>query len=426
MTAQAVSLRLQRGSDNALRYLIPPFLLIDCVNGALLQLSGSSFALSALYKTILLLLMTLSMLHQQRDKIFYLLITLLLLLAGPALHWQALSQRWALADIQLALKLVSPLLAFYYLHALFRRAPERAGQLCRLTLWVSAAVLLLNTAAGLAGFGFSAYQPLEGVAQSFLGIKGYFYSTNELSAVLLVLTCALLALSWRQHKVVYLLISGSALLIALLLLTKTGLFGVLLLVILIPLLMQNGAFWFQHRWWVGAATVLMLLALLLVMLNGELLLRMLGIYDKLQFVYQQRGISGILLSSRDYYASRIWQVLTEHYSAWQSLLGVGQGGIALYLKKYFAELDWFDLLVLHGIAGVVVLLLTFAEFLRRSARCCTNGYGRSLLLLNLLLLLVSSVAGHIMTSGMLWLPWALCNALLLQQATSGHTETERA
>lgn len=426
MTVQAVSSGVQRGSDKALRWLIPPFLLIDCVNGALLQLSGSSFALSAVYKLTLLLLMVLSLLHDQAKKTALFAMSLLLLLAGPALNWPELAPRWAIADMQLALKLISPLLAFYYLHSLFQRAPAEARQLCHLTLWLSATVLLANTAAGLAGFGFNAYQPLEGVAQSFLGIKGYFYSTNELSAVLLVLTCALLALSWPAHKMRYLLLSSCSLLIALLLLTKTGLFGVLLLVVLIPLLMQNGSFWYQYRRWVVGAAVLMLLALLLVIVNGETLLRMLGIYDKLQFVYQQRGISGILLSSRDYYAGRIWQVMTEQYSAWQQLLGVGQGGVALYLKKYFAELDWFDLLVLHGIAGVLLWLLTFAEFLRHSVQCCTDGYGRSLLLLNLLLLLVSSVAGHILTSGMLWLPWALCNALLLHQATSGHTETERA
>ena len=59
--------------------------------------------------------------------------------------------------------------------------------------------------------------------------------------------------------------------------------------------------------------------------------------DKLNFVYQQRGISGILLSSRDYYAGRIWQSTAEHYSDWQRLLGVGQGGVALYLQKYFAS-----------------------------------------------------------------------------------------
>ena len=126
--------------------------------------------------------------------------------------------------------------------------------------------------------------------------------------------------------------------------------------------------------------------LLAVLFNGESLLKLLGIYDKLNFVYQQRGISGILLSSRDYYAGRIWQTTAEHYTDWQRMLGVGQGGVALYLKKYFAELDWFDLLVFHGLAGVLAFVLCFAVFFRSSWKHRASGAGRSLLLLNLLLL----------------------------------------
>ncbi|HEX5793202.1 MAG TPA: O-antigen ligase family protein [Rheinheimera sp.] len=425
MAEQLLSI-LRRNSDRALFWLIPLFLLIDGVNGALLQFTGNSFALSALYKLSLLTLMAVSLATVQPRQLAAIVVLLLLLLLGPALYWPALPLRWPLADLQLALKAVSPLLAFYYLYSLQQREPDRSKLLCRYTLYFSALILLLNTLAGLAGFGFTAYQPLDGVAQSFLGIKGFFYSTNELSAVLLVLSCALLLLSWPRSKVLYGLLSALSLMIAVLLLTKTGLFGVLLLVVLIPLLMQQRQFWQQHKLAVGVALVLLLLSALLVMLNGESLLRLLGIYDKLVFVYQQRGISGILLSSRDYYAEQIWQVLAQYFSDWQRALGVGQGSIALYLKKYFAELDWFDLLVFHGVAGLAVLLLTFSVFLRHSWQVRNNGIGRCLLLLNLLLLLVSSVAGHIITSGMLWLPWALCNALLLRSMQSSKTELERA
>ena len=320
-----------------------------------------------------------------------------------------------LADVQLAVKALSPLLAFSYLTALAGRAPLSAGRLLQHTLALSAIVLLLNALAGVAGLGFTAYQPLDGVAQSFLGIKGFFYSTNELSAVLLVISAALLCLSWPQHNLAYVLCSITALLLALSLLTKTGLFGVMLLVLLVPLLLQPAQFWQQQKKLLLAFSALLLLALLLLLANAEALLKLLGIYDKLSFVYQQRGLSGILLSSRDYYAGQIWQSVSAHYPDWQRMLGVGQGSIALNLKKYFAELDWFDLLVFHGLAGVLALVLCFAVFFHRSWLQRCSGAGRSLLLLNLLLLLVSSVAGHILTSGMVWLLWALCNALLVQQ-----------
>ncbi len=416
---------LKQYCDTVLCWLIPLFLLVDCVNGALLQLYGSSFSVSLWYKIVVLALMAIATLLQQAKWALTLLLLLFCMLIGPALHWPELARRWILADVQLAVKALSPLLAFSYLTALAGRAPLSARRLLQHTLALSAIVLLLNALAGVAGLGFTAYQPLDGVAQSFLGIKGFFYSTNELSAVLLVISAALLCLSWPQHKLAYVLCSITALLLALSLLTKTGLFGVMLLVLLVPLLLQPAPFWQQQKKRLLVFSALLLLALLLLLANAEALLRLLGIYDKLSFVYQQRGISGILLSSRDYYAQQIWQTVSTHYPDWQRMLGVGQGGIALYLKKYFAELDWFDLYVFYGVAGIATFLLTFALFIRHSWQRSRQGVGRVLLLLNLLLLAVASMAGHILSSGMLWLPWALCNALLLQGAAKAEVANRR-
>ncbi|MBZ9610414.1 O-antigen ligase family protein [Rheinheimera maricola] len=405
--------RWQHYSDSLLCRLIPLCLLIDCINGALLQQQGSSYGLSVFYKIGVLALMAFATVLYRPVWALGFLLMLMAMLIGPAWHWPQLATSWMLADIQLAVKALSPLLAFCYLLALQKRQPQSAQRVFWQTLQLSAVVLLLNALAGAAGLGFTAYQPLEGVAQAFLGIKGFFYSTNELSAVLLVITAALLCVSWPRYKAAFIGVSVLAFMLALSMLTKTGLFGVVLLVLLVPLLMQHAAFWRGKKHVLLLVGGMALLLFLAVLANAETLLKLLGMYDKLSFVYHQRGISGIALSSRDYYAGRIWQSLTEHYSHWQQLLGVGQGGIALYLKKYFAELDWFDLLIFYGVAGLVTWGLTFAVFIRHSVKHCYNGIGRVILMLNLLLLLVSSVAGHILTSGMLWLPWALCNALLL-------------
>jgi hypothetical protein len=416
MLPAALKSSWQQRADMLLLHLVPLFLLVDCINGALLQTLGSSYGLSLGYKLLLLSAMAFAtMLHNMQWPLTLLLL-LILMLAGPALYWPQLGLRWALADVQLAVKALSPLLAFTYLIALQQRAPVLAKQLLQRCLGVSALVLLANALLGALGLGFSAYQPLEGVAQSFLGIKGFFYSTNELSAVLLLLSAALLCLSWPRHKVAYALVSLLSLLLALSLLTKTGILGVIVLSTLVPLLMQPAAFWQRQKTLLLAITAVASLAVILLVVNAEAVLRLLGIYDKLNFVYQQRGLSGILLSSRDYYADRIWHSAAEHYADWQRWLGVGQGGIAIYLKKYFAELDWFDLFMFYGVAGASAVVITFSLFIRHSWLQRSSGTGRVLLLLNLLLLLVSSVAGHILSSGMVWLFWALCNALLLHSA----------
>lgn len=409
---------LQRVCDALLLSLIPWFLAVDCLNGALLQSQGSSYGLSMLYKAILLLLMLLALVLQRPLLLLAWLGALLLLLSGPAMHWAQLPLSWLVADVQLAVKVLSPLLALAYLLLLRQRLPDAAVVMFRRSFYISAVVLAGNLLAGLAGLGYTAYQPLDGVAQSFLGIKGFFYSANELAIVLLVVSCVLLVQSWPVHKGRYVVIATGALAFAVQLLTKTGLFGVMLLTLLVPLLMQPLHFWRQRRNNLMMIGLLLLLTMVMLLSNAEPILRLLGIYDKLSFVYQQRGITGILLSSRDYYADRIWHTIAGHYNDWQRIAGVGQGPVAILLKKYFAELDWFDLVIFYGVAGLLAFLSVFAWFFHTAWQQRQSGAGRCLLLLNLLLLSVSSLAGHVLTSGMLWLPWALANALLLDSVTT--------
>ncbi|MGI5310038.1 O-antigen ligase family protein [Rheinheimera sp. WS51] len=403
-------------ADRLLCGLIPWFLLVDCLNGALLQSQGSAYGLALVYKGLLLSLMLLALSQSQFKAVLIYIATALLLLLGPAVSsWQQSSQ-WILADVQLVVKILSPLLGFYYFFTLQQRQPASAQRLFYFTLAVSSVVLLLNMLLGLSGWGYSAYRPMENVQQAFLGIKGFFYSTNELSALLLVLTAALLSLTWPLSRWRYCLVSLLALVIALLLLTKTGLFGCLILVLTIPLLFMPAQFWRQHQLRLVAMAAVFLVLFLLASLNLPALLQALGIYQKLDFVYQQRGISGIILSSRDLYASQIWASVQQHYASGQTLLGVGQGGSALQLKKYFAELDWFDLFIFYGVVGVVVYIATFGLFICNSIKHLGLRAGRVMLLLNLVLLAVSAMAGHVITSGLLWLPWALCNALLFSSS----------
>ena len=407
-----------RGIDSWLVWLIPWFLAVDCLNGALTQTLGSSFALSLVFKTSLLLLMLLSLGLLQPARLWWFVVGLAALMLGPIVVFvtnaaaTAGNLHWLLTDLQLAVKLLSPLLAFFYFVGLQQRSPQAAWQLLRRTFVISGLVLLLNILAGIAGFGFTAYQPLDGVAQSFLGIKGFFYSANELAAVLVLITAVLLTLSWPQSLRRYGAISVTAIVSALLLLTKTGLLGTLLLVLAIPLLYQTAQFWHANKSRLVMLAFACTLLMLLLWWFSEPLLRGIGLYDKLTFVYQQRGISGILLSSRDYYAEKILLLYSSQFSDWQQLLGVGQGAMALQLKKYFAELDWFDLFIFHGVAGVLLFVSTFLVFIAYSWRMRKFATARCMLWLHLLLLAVASIAGHIMTSGVLWLPWALAAAVL--------------
>lgn len=389
-------------------------ILFDWLNGVLWYTFGSSFGLAAAVKGILLFgIIILGLPHCRRD--FYAPLGLMvLMLLGPVyvslmsdlpLPWQ---------DLQLVAKAGAFLLALAFFSARAKQDPEAYIRWVNRFVLTSYMVLVVNVLFGLAGFGGTAYQPMDEVAQRFLGIKGFFISTNELSALLLVLTCWLLILTWQYKRWCYPLVSFTSLTMAALMLTKTGLFGTLLLIVLIPLLLTPRHFYRRH-WRVCMLLLGCGLALMLgVLMNLTALLQWVGIYDKLQFAYQQRGIAGIILSSRDYYLQRNFTAVAEYYPEWLQLFGVGQGGVQLLLKKYFIEIDLFDFLLFYGLAGVLLYVLTFWRLLLTAlSRLALTPVAAPVLLLNTLLLFVSLFAGHVLTSGMLWLPWALINGAVV-------------
>ena len=103
--------------DKLILLLCSCYLLIDACNGFLLNQFGRSFGLSALYKVLMLTLMLLS-LGLRTGKAFLLFPALfVLLLPGAFFSWLQLGGSLA-DDLGLILKLISPLIAFYYLLSL--------------------------------------------------------------------------------------------------------------------------------------------------------------------------------------------------------------------------------------------------------------------------------------------------------------------
>lgn len=401
--------------DLLLVLLIKLYLLADFANGYLLYQFGNSYGLSASYKTLLLLGMLLAIAQTMGRALALLPVLLLALLIGPAVSFWATGNRPGFAsDVGMMLKLVAPLIALWYARGLVQRNPELAKTTVHQLMWLSFGLIVLNLVLGRLGFGLSAYLPSDYFPNQQLGSKGFFKATNELSALLLVFSAYLLSYYWPRRKVVFALVAALALFCSATLLTKTGNAGVLLLIILIPLL-QARAMWLPQRrlllMLLGGAVLL----LLLVLVNLSALLAWLPLSQKLQMVLQQQGVLGLLLSNRDLFVMENWFFVERHFPLWQQLFGVGHTGLALYSSKPLSEIDPADLFIWFGLAGLAFFLLWFAFIIGQARRCWRQqpvGVASGLLLLNLLLLLVSTMAGHVLTSGMLWIPWGLLNGCL--------------
>lgn len=404
-----------RRLDLLLALLIKLYLLADFANGYLLFQFGQSFGLSAAYKTLLLVGMLLAIAQTMGRALAVLPALLLALLIGPAVSYWASGNRLGFAsDIGMMLKLVAPLIALWYAHGLVQRDPLLAKTTVHQLMWLSFGLIVLNLLLGRLGYGLSAYLPSDYFPNQQLGSKGFFKATNELSALLLVFSAYLLSYYWPRRKVVFGLVAALSLFCSSTLLTKTGNAGVLLLIVLIPLL-QARALWLPKRRLLitvlgGGALLTMLL-----LFNLSTLLTVLPLSQKLQMVLQQQGILGLLLSNRDLFVAENWFFVERHFPQWQQLFGVGNTGLALYSSKPLAEIDPADLFIWFGLAGVAFFLLWFAFIIGQARRCWRQqavGVASGLLLLNLLLLLVSALAGHVLTSGMLWIPWGLLNGCI--------------
>ncbi len=406
--------------DRILLFLAALVVLVDWLNGLLWHTVGQSYHLAALFKALLLAGIGIRGWQLCRESLYAPFGLMCLMLLGPVYVMLLKGHNGLWQDIQLIAKVGALLTALAYFSVLAKRDPERFAQWLDRFVLGSYLLLLLNFCVGLAGYGGTAYQPMEEVSQKFLGIKGFFISTNELSALLLVLSCWLLMRSWQVKRWCYPIIAALTLLMALLMLTKTGLFGSLLLICFIPLLLTSThhyrSIYQQYRRAIVAAGILLCGLLLLLICNIQALLQWVGLYDKLVFSYQQRGLAGIILSSRDFYLVRNFTTVSEHYPEWLHLFGVGQSGVQLLLKKYFIELDLFDLLLFYGLAGALLFALSFWRIILLTIRqLAISKAAAPVLLLNIILLLVSLLAGHVLTSGMLWLPWALINVGVLVQ-----------
>ncbi len=409
---------LQRRLDLLILLLVKTYLLVDALNGFLLFKWGAGLPVSALYKTALMLLMLLSVGLWLGRRLLLLPLAMLLLLTGPLLAFYQLGHSAGFSyDLGMILKLLAPLLAAWYCYGLCQRDAALARQSLHQLMWIGLWIIVVNLLLGRLGYGLSAYLPSDYFPDQQLGSKGFFKATNELSALLLVFCAYLFAWYWPRHKGIFAVVLLLGLFCSSTLLTKTGNAGVVLLAVLIPLLQQRER-WLQYR--IILKYTLAALALLLLLLCWQFEAIAAAIPARYQLLLQQQGVLGTLLSNRDLFVRDNWALVEQHFSLWQQLTGVGYTGLSLYSSKPLSELDPADLFIWFGLAGLGWYLLWFSGIIRLALlgwRQAPGSVATGVLVLNLLLLLVATMAGHVLTSGMLWIPWGMLNGawLLWQQ-----------
>ncbi len=388
-------------------------LLVDAVNGFFLSGMGFEPKLSAMFKLLLLGLILYQVGSISQKALAWSLTTFLLFLLGPiATFIDSPNITGFFDDFSSALKILTALLVFVYVCLMAEHYPEYVDKYGKLALNFAFVVLLANIVLGALGFGFSSYGNAEQGEESAIGVKGFFYAGNEVSGVFVILYGVFLHLLWQQKKWLYMLFAPVTLVSGLLIATKAAMMAAALLVFAIPLMNERKKL-------LHLTPLKLKLVAPLIIVGATLAVVLIpifestGLLNRFIWFYEKKGVIGIILSGRDEFIINMMRVFEYYASITDVIFGLSKTGLG-QLTKNAMEIDPIDMYLWHGLVGLGFFLLNVTVFLRTSylaTRESNSLWGPCALIINITLIGISFVAGHIFTSGMLAPLFGLVNGL---------------
>lgn len=378
-------------------------LLVDSVNGFFLSGMGFDPKLSASFKLLLLSLVLFQIGAFSPKALAGCFSAILLLLIGPVF---TLTDTYDISafflDFTIVLKFLTGIIVFVYCTLLCQRWPHLVKQYGKWVCQTSFFILAFNLILGVFGFGFSSYGQTTADGEGGVGVKGFFYAGNEVSGLIILFFGVMLHLIWQKNKFIYLIFAPFTLLAGVLVATKSAMLAAMLLVFIIPLFNERNRLlnftWLKVKMILPVVLLGVVLALLLVPM-----LETTGLWDRFLWFYQKKGIIGLVMSGRDEFVLNATIVYQQFADWFEIIFGFGFSGLSL-ITKGSMEIDPIDMYFWFGIAGFItfcVITLTFIRTSYLATKCQSSFWGPCVLTINLILLGVSFIAGHIFTSGML-------------------------
>lgn len=394
--------------------MMAAYLLADMMSGFTLITFGVDLKISLIYKTPLFLLLTLLIARYNIRWFLGILGLLFVLLIGPtSKFFEYVDLSVYFSDFGYAVKLIMPMTVFAYFAQLYRIAPDFALCWTKRILWSAFFILSFNFFLGALGFGRGTYQ-LEG--DDTAGTTGFIYAGNELGPTFLVVFGFVLHQLWNHSKKRwYVLCALFTLAAGLLVATKTAMLAAFLLVSFIPIVNERHNI-MKLTWLKIKILAPFFLAIIIIIIAISELLEAIGLYDRMMFFYQQRGIIGILWSGRDIFIDRMFDVYLHQSNIFYQFFGHGTSIGKLHpLGLSGTEVDLMDSLTWFGFLGATLCIIFYVSLFYKSLRLTliqNTVYAPCLLIVNTLLLLLSQLSGHIWMSGTLGILFGVINSLL--------------
>lgn len=367
------------------------YLVIDSVNGYLLR--QGLFSISMPYKMLLLLLIVVTC------RLYVLalgsvLVLLFFLVARVVMSSDVLA---AASGLDMLAKFASIPIFYVFFRRLLQR--EQSMRPVCLLARVSFAVLAINIVLGSLGFGYAAYSG-SGVS---IGAKGFIFAGNELGlALFLSGALVLLDLLLRERYKSYLAVSLVWIALSMLSAVKVPAVTSLALFVLFPLIRFSASIhdWLVDRRLLGLTLLVSTMGPLVAIGAISYLLFQVGLWERISFFLARLDWLTVIMSERNLRAEAALSYFANNYSVPEQLLGQGLEWKALSGTAINVEMDPIDFLMRYGLIGTLIPYMFFVGVMYAGIAFNRQmPIWREMALINALILLISVVAGHALSSG---------------------------
>jgi len=402
-------LRVSKDITTLCWLIIIPYVVFDALNGFFVQEVGINIGLSLVLKMLLLFFSLLYLLKRGSVYLFFVIIF--------AIHI-AISLTYSVAqdgyvaltnELPFALKVILLVVMYAFAMSYAKQEPlffiKRAKLCLNLGFWV----VVFNVMLGYFNIGYYTY-PNEGG----IGFKGFFVAGNELSALFIVLSCFRLHNIWNVLSLKkYIINALLVLFVGLSIGTKSVILFSLLVIFVIPFFnLRKKIISFKAFALIMIALVLMV-AILFFLYNW---LDTFRVGQRLLFKFSKFSILDMVFSGRNVWAAQVFERISDADGITPLFLGYGSVTLEGIIGKASLEIDPIDIFLYFGIVPAALLIVwAFFIIVLNVRNLNENYYAPSALVANFALLMFACIAGHVWTSGMLGIAWALLNGLAALQ-----------
>lgn len=380
-------------TDKIIFALFACWCLVDSINGFLIR--SGFLSISQIYKIIVSIIVISRCYNYTLLKITGLLLYLGIYAVHVYIHDENIG-----SSIVLISKLLTSLIFYWYFREICDSNDDFFKQMAFVVIKWNFIIYAVNMLFGFIGIGFTAYDGEGG-----LGGIGFFYAANELSGfVAAVFPWVLYHYKTCYSMKNYVLCGAVLLLFSYTMSAKAGIMATIMSFFLI-------AFFYGDKKERRVFILVMVLLIVYVVYHIQDVLGInLAVMQRFSYLLDQNGLTEAITSNRLGY----WEEYRSKYinSDFTSLI-LGLGG------NRTVEMDPYDALLNCGLLGFMFLVYLYINAVVMPIKCKHIPQSKVILSSNIIIIIISTVGGHILFSSMAGMLIALSNALLFVNKDTG-------